>query len=157
VVFINGSTRVETSVSDIINWSDTEINVSIPWGCKAGINKVKVITAYGNISNAKSFKLIKLTPKITGISLKSGQIGSEIIITGDNFGKLNKKSKVFFGNVEADRIYSWDNKNIVVTVPDINLDKKSKNVSIKVKTTYGTGNSKKFKIINNRASIGNNY
>ena len=148
VIFINGSTRVETSVSDIINWSDTEINVSIPWGCKAGINKVKVNTAYGNVSNAKSFKLIKLTPKITGTSLKAGHIGSEIVITGDNFGKLDNKSKVLFGNVEADTIYSWSNKNIVVAVPDINVGTKAKSVSIKVKTTYGTGNSKKFKIMN---------
>ena len=146
MVFRNGSKKVKLSESDIINWNDTQIVVSVPWGCKPGLNKVRVITASNNNSNTKIFNFIKRIPKVTGISSQSGQIGSEIVITGMNYGKQDKKSRVLFGNVKAD-ISEWGNESITVIVPDIFVTKNGKTVSVKVITRYGTSNSRKFKML----------
>ena len=146
MVFAKGSKKINSTESDIISWNDTEILLSVPWGCKPGVNRAKVITALNNNSNTKLFNFIKHIPKIISMSSQSGQIGSEIVITGINYGKQDKKSRVLFGNVRAD-ISEWNNDSIKVTVPDISIGSNGKTVSVKVITRYGTSNSRKFKML----------
>ncbi|OGL47996.1 MAG: hypothetical protein A3C43_07375 [Candidatus Schekmanbacteria bacterium RIFCSPHIGHO2_02_FULL_38_11] len=130
----------------IISWADDEIIGSVPWGCKVGINKVKVTTVSENESNSESFKFIKPNPRITGLSAKSGMIGSELVIAGKNFGEEDEKSQVRFNKALAD-VVSWGDKSIIVNVPGMKLGKKGKFVSVKVKTMYGTSNTKKFNVL----------
>jgi len=118
----------------------------VPWGCKPGINKIKVITAFENESNLYPFKFIKLLPKINKIFPKKGRFDSEIEISGINFGEENENSLVLFNQVEAG-ILSWDVENIVVEVPEMVVGKNGRVVSVKVKTTYGSSNVKKFKVL----------
>ncbi|HLC15030.1 MAG TPA: choice-of-anchor Q domain-containing protein, partial [Thermodesulfovibrionia bacterium] len=56
-------------MADVESWNDDEIVVSVPWGLKQGIYKVKVATALGNESNQIPFKFLKPIPHITGLSI----------------------------------------------------------------------------------------
>jgi len=146
VTFTKGTTEVP---ADIVTWSDTQIVLTVPWGCKVGINKVKVTNASESASNIKKFTFIKPVSKITTLSSNSGAIGSEITITGKNFGVQDNASKVLFGNTQADlSSATWTNESIVVTVPPIlNVPQNGKGVLLKVKTLYGLSNTKLFKVL----------
>jgi len=132
----------------IINWIDNKIVVSLPWGCKPGMYKVKVTTASASVSNTKPFKFTKPIPKISNLPSQSEKVGSQIGINGKNFGEKDMNSQVLFDNNKAD-VINWSNDSITVTLPSIGtkIPKKGKVVSIKVKTIYGTSNSKKFKVL----------
>ena len=129
--------------ADVTEWTDTKIVASVPSGIKKGSNKVKVVTIDGNKSNSKSFILKTRKPVISGLSGKSVKAGSQIRITGRNFGEFNDRSQVMFDNINGN-IIEWTNKSITVTVPAI---EKGKAVSVKVKTSYGTSNSKKINVL----------
>ena len=142
-VFLSG-----IEADNIVSWSDSEIVVTVPWGLKNEDIKVKAVTAAESESNVKTFKFVKPpAPKITGLSSKSGKIGSEIEIIGTNFGNEDEGSKVMFGKVEAVDVIDWSNESITVKVPEISVKKKRKVLSIKGNTIYGKSNSKKFKVL----------
>jgi len=145
VVFANSGTEVE--VADIKTWIDTKIIITVPWGPKPGGNQVRVFTASDKGSNAIFFTFIKQPkPKLTSLLPKSGRIGSEIEISGKNFGEKNDKSQVLFDNVKGE-VYQWNNESIIVKIPKIKVRKKGEIVSIKIKTSYGMSNTKKFKVL----------
>ncbi|OGL55605.1 MAG: hypothetical protein A3C43_06995 [Candidatus Schekmanbacteria bacterium RIFCSPHIGHO2_02_FULL_38_11] len=136
----------EIEAIDISSWKDDEIVVLMPWGCKAGINKIKVATAYENESNQIPFKFLKPIPHLTGLSIQTGAIGSEVVISGDGFGEEDYGSVIMFGDTEVD-FYEWGTDSITVDVPDMFVGKKGRTVSVRVMTRYGTSNSKKFKVL----------
>jgi len=142
VIFSKKGIPIEATIQ---NWSDTEITTSVPWGLKQGKNQVKVVTTLEAESNTKIFTFIKPIPKISSLSSKTGQIGSEVVITGTLFGKQDENSKVLFGSTEA-QVSNWTNESITATVPEMKVKKKGKLAPISIKTTYGISNAKKFKV-----------
>jgi hypothetical protein len=58
-----------------------------------------------------------LTPSIISLAPTSGAIGASVTITGANFGAAQGSSSVSFDGVTADSITSWQDGQIVVTVP----------------------------------------
>jgi len=145
VIFAKGTIGVEAEI-DGDGWEDTKITVRVPWGCQVGKNKVKVITNYGTESATKPFKFLKPIPHLTGLSIQTGAIGSEVVISGDGFGEEDYGSVIMFGDTEVD-FYEWGTDSITVDVPDMFVGKKGRTVSVRVMTRYGTSNSKKFKVL----------
>ncbi|SDD12146.1 DUF4979 domain-containing protein [Niabella drilacis] len=57
-------------------------------------------------------------PVIDGLSPAQGYVGSDVTITGADFGNLTKAVKVYFGGVLADTIRSVEDNKIVVQAPE---------------------------------------
>ena len=141
VTFSKGGVEM---TAQIVNWTDSEIGVIVPWGCRVGLNKVKVTPLSGIGSNNAIFKIVKAKPRIAGMSSQNGKIGSEITITGGNFGEDDGLGKVSFGGKETE-IVQWTNESITAKIPSMKLNKNGKKtVIVKVKTIYGFSNGKMF-------------
>jgi hypothetical protein len=56
-------------------------------------------------------------PSITSVSPNSGPVGTQITITGMNFGQAQGVSTVYFNGVAAVVVPPWNDTRIVVTVP----------------------------------------
>jgi RHS repeat-associated protein len=104
-IAFNGSTAV------IQSWSDTQITTSVPVGASTG---PIVVTNGGVNSNGETF--IVPTPQITSISPTTGVSGTQVTITGSNFGSSQSTSTVSFNQTIANTL-SWSSTQIVVTVP----------------------------------------
>ena len=131
--------------AEILSWSQTQIAVTVPWGCGLGGNSIEVITLSGNNSNSKFLNFKKVKPRITKLGSTSDSIGSGITINGTNFGE--EEGIVKFG-IKSAKVLEWSNENITVAIPDIELGKKGyKMVPIKVETRYAKSNGKWFKVL----------
>jgi len=134
-------------IASITGWTDSEIGVIVPWGCKTGLNKVIVTPLSGVGSNNAIFKILKPKPRITGLGSQNGKIGFEITITGEIFGEDDGMGVVSFGGKEAE-IVQWSNESITAKVPPMKLNKNGKKtVTVKVKTIYGFSNGKMFQVV----------
>ena len=81
-------------------------------------------------------------PFIISLEPQSGSQGSQITITGTNFGETQGSGYVtFFDGVEAPEIASWSNTEIVCTVPD-----SAQTGCVAVTTDQGTSNCVSFTI-----------
>jgi hypothetical protein len=105
---LNGSPLTVTS------WSDLMINVTVPTGATTGN---VVVTVNSVPSNAMLFTVTP-PPAITTISPSSGPIGTNVIITGTNFGPTvgTIQSFVTFNGVQT-RASNWSNTSITAPVP----------------------------------------
>jgi RHS repeat-associated protein len=76
------------------------------------VNGGVAVTAGGSISNAATFTVIY--PKVAGISPSSGAVGTQVTISGSNFGSTQG-----FVNFQGARgtIVSWSDTAITATVP----------------------------------------
>ena len=79
--------------------TDTEIKVEVPEGLAYGDVKITLTNPDGSVESTDSFTVKDSTPlTITSFSPASGDIGSEVTITGT---KLLSVTEVMFGNIEA--------------------------------------------------------
>ncbi len=154
--FIRSGVKVD---GEIKSWADTEVVITVPWGAKAGTNRVKVTnSSSGKISNAKFFKYIKPGAVITKISSAKGKIDDVITVSGKNFGPEEDSSLILFKKMEAD-VTAWTDTVITTVVPELEIKtvkkkkkgkikkiKKNK-FPIKVQTLYGKSKGKKFKLV----------
>ena len=96
------------------SWSDTMIVATIP--SNATSDGSFVITVNGNVSNPSTVFTIS-SPAISFISPSTGNPGSQVIITGSNFGTQTAESSVKF-NGQTATIISWVTTQITCTVPN---------------------------------------
>lgn len=105
-----------TAEATIISWSNTSITVLVPAGLSPGSYQVTV--KQGSLSSSGyGFTVISPSttrPTITGISTTEAEPGTEVEITGSNFG--SSQGVVTFGAAEA-TIKSWSDTSITVEVP----------------------------------------
>ena len=106
-VTFNGTVATPTS------WSDMSIVVQVPTG--AGTGNV-VVTVGGLASNGVSFTVTTTSPIISGLSPRSGPVGTSVTITGTNFGSTQGASTVTFNGTVATPT-SWSATGIVAPVP----------------------------------------
>ena len=92
-------------------WSTTSITVNVP---AAAITGNVVVTVSGAASNGIPFTV---APNITSLSQNTGGAGTQITITGTNFGASQGTSTVTFGGTAATTFASWTSTSIGVTVP----------------------------------------
>ncbi len=127
-----GSTRGDSKVSlvwfifgtdltdaDYTSWSATTITFKVPSTMGTGSYSV-VVTVNGIQSNAVAFEVLAVvlpTPHINTLSPVTGNPGTEVTITGTDFGAAQGDSKVSFGSVAATAYTSWSDTEIKCKAP----------------------------------------
>jgi len=79
-------------------------------------------------------------PDVVSVSPRSGGTGSELTLSGCDFGDSRGSSSVSFGTVPATEYVSWSSTKIVVKVPAGVVGE----VKVTITTTQGTSNGKPF-------------
>ena len=89
--------------------------------------------------NGSAFEAVDLTPAVTGLSQASGATagGSQVVISGVNFGGGAGRTQVFFGNTPATFWTITSANTIAATAPP----EASGTVTVTVVTPYGTSAS----------------
>ncbi|TLM69567.1 MAG: hypothetical protein FDZ70_09620, partial [Actinobacteria bacterium] len=93
----------------VVSWSDTAIDVTVP--CEGPV----VVTVGGHASNAFAFAVLP-APAITAVDPDPAEVGTDVTISGTDFGAAQGASTVTFNGVPA-TVVSWSDTAIVVTVP----------------------------------------
>src|SRR6185295_10995790 len=96
-------------------WSATSIVAKVPVGASTG----NVVATVGGVaSNGVGFTVPvpAAAPSISGVTPGSGVVGSQVTITGSNFGASQGTSTVKFGTVAATPT-TWSATSIVAKVP----------------------------------------
>ncbi len=121
-----------TKVTDIKDWKDTSIKVTVPSGFTPGQDVSIVVTnGGGKCSEAKTVKIASppartdglktggaATPKITGFNPSDGALaGRELEVIGEGFGDRQGNGTVTFDNTKVTDIKDWKDTSIKVTVP----------------------------------------
>lgn len=108
-VTFNGETASINSISD------TEIEVVVPANASTGIVAVRSLVT-GNRGDGPVFTVTVITPEITNISPAVGPVGTEVTITGQNFGTVIGNLEVDF-NGEIATVNSLTDTQIIAEVP----------------------------------------
>jgi len=112
-----------TPAQSYTNWSDTAIVCVTPAHTPtSGLNQVSVdivVTDQYGISATKTDGFIYFKPTISAISPESGPGygGTEVTITGENFGTTRGSGSVKFDGVPATEYASWSNTQIICVTP----------------------------------------
>jgi hypothetical protein len=96
----------------VTSWSDTSIVVTAPSSATTGN---VVVFASGVNSNGSSFTVLP-APRVTGLSVTSGYVGTAVTVTGTNFESTQGSGTVSFNGTLATAT-SWSATSIAVTVP----------------------------------------
>jgi len=98
--------------TDIQNWSDSTISVTVPKGAKSG----KVFVIVDSVrSNEVNFSVMQY---ILSISPDSAKVGDQIIIKGTDFGNKRDTSTVLINGIEVIDFINWSDTEISLVVPD---------------------------------------
>ncbi|HZR27621.1 MAG TPA: IPT/TIG domain-containing protein [Terriglobales bacterium] len=100
------------------NWTNGSVIATVPAGLPAGFASI-LVKVNGTYSNTGSF-MVK--PVLLGLSANIGLPGTQVALTGSNFGATQGLSTVTFssttyGAVQAP-VTAWSDTSINVTVPD---------------------------------------
>ncbi|NVK53158.1 MAG: IPT/TIG domain-containing protein [Flavobacteriaceae bacterium] len=118
----------------VISSTDKIITCIVPEGITK--EKVDIILEIANREALSPEKFTTKKPIITSISPLTATFGEEVTITGDNFGVKPEYNKVFFGNIEAEIIYTDKNK-ISILVPN-KIESKTSEIKIKAFDSFIT-------------------
>ncbi len=119
-------------IATIVNWTETVITLTIPWGIPAGNANVTVFTVSGKSNDAK-LKIIESLPVIEGIYPNKWKSGKILLLKGENFGETEGKVKV---KKKVANVVGWTNETIYFHLPEMKLKKKIR-ANARVKTMYG--------------------
>jgi large repetitive protein len=97
----------------IVSWDDTEIVCTIPPG--QGGNLPVSVVMYSGSQSSNTLPFSYDPPSLTGISPMSGRQGTELTISGENFGSA--AGSVTMANMVCE-VISWDHTQIECTVPN---------------------------------------
>jgi len=95
----------------IVSWTNTQIVAVVAGGATSGSAFVQ---QNGIWSSPIAFTVI--APSITSISPASGYPGTQVTLTGTNFGATQGSGSVWLGNKAAGSIVSWSDTQVVATV-----------------------------------------
>ncbi len=102
------------ALAAVSNWTASSINVTVPAGATTGN---VIVTVNGTASNGLNFTVTP-PPAISTINPTSGPVGTNVTITGTNFGPTVGmiQSFVTFNGVQT-RASNWSNTSITAPVP----------------------------------------
>ena len=111
------SVHDQTLCGDNCNWNDQEIDIQVPPGATSGS---LVVNVNGMASNAIAVTIT--SPAITNVSPDIGKPGTQVTITGTNFGAAQGRSVVYIENTDVSAsvlapVLSWSNTSVVISVP----------------------------------------
>src|SRR5260370_1056003 len=102
-------------VAPVAWWTDTRVCITVPSNTVPGTAGLQVITSSGS-SNVLNFTVTG-QPAISGISPASGLAGTQITITGTNFGAQQYATSYVTFNSNNLPVVSWSDTQIVATIP----------------------------------------
>jgi hypothetical protein len=110
-----------SAVSSYDAWSDTELTVTIDAGLSPGGQDVVVTNNAGDSVTAPNgfYVTSEPSPTITDVTPSSGSAGSQITITGTNFGSSRGSGSVYTNTTEVNVYGSWSDTEIVVTTSSL--------------------------------------
>lgn len=109
-----GTTRVdvgETSGQFTI-LSNTQLTVVVPSEAQTG--RIRIVGPGGTVQSLGSFQVIGQEPLISGFSPQSGPVGTDVVITGQNF---TDATSVMFGELEATQFTVTSDTSLTAKVP----------------------------------------
>jgi hypothetical protein len=110
---VPGQVMIGGTASQVLSWSDGEIELVVPAGASSG--PVLVVTPEWESNDSILFQ-VNTPPEITGVSPSTAAPGEQVTLQGKNFGV--KKGKVAIGNLKAAVPGDgWGTGAIVCTVP----------------------------------------
>ena len=113
----SGNTFTSYISADDVDWRQVGSSVTISMAQNAYIGMIVDGGAYvqGTFDNVSVNSTANPAPVITGLSATSGTIGSQVVITGSNFGASQGNSIVFLSGVPM-TVNSWSDTSITVTI-----------------------------------------
>jgi YD repeat-containing protein len=110
-----GSTVVRFAgfTASVVSWSDTQIVATVPASAPSGA--VTVIEAGITSNSNANFTVPK--PRITTVSPATGNVGTNVTITGSGFQAAPGNSFVYFNGMNTSSPVSWSDTQIVIAVP----------------------------------------
>lgn len=97
--------------------TNTEFKVKAPAELPEGDYIVSVNTSFESITKTLAYKVLP-SPVVESLSVKNGYVGTEIVITGKNFGMKSENIKVLFGETAGDKVaVNEEGTEIKVAVP----------------------------------------
>ena len=110
----NSTATLNGAPLTVTSWLANMINVTVPSGATSG---PVVVTVGGSQSNSATFTVTP-PPAITSIAPTSGPIGTNVVITGTNFGPTvgTIQSFVTFNGAQT-RASNWSDTSITAPVP----------------------------------------
>ncbi len=111
--------KIGSETATTSNVSATSVDFIVPATASLGVQKI-TLTATGGTVSYDSFKVIAIPPKAPVVSLFSpiqGASGTEVTITGTNFGTDAAANKVKFNGVSA-TVKSASATQLIAVVPD---------------------------------------
>ena len=106
-----------TIIASGLVWSDTSVAATIPTTITTGTQLVYVHTGIGGNSNTVSLLVTNKKPTITKLSANTVLHGSNITITGTNFGTTQEPNYVQIGTTQITSGLVWTDKSIICTIP----------------------------------------
>jgi hypothetical protein len=101
--FFTGASRaVNASNQETLTWNDADIQDSTH-----GLKSL-------HFSN---FEVVDLTPQVTGLSVHSGEAGTSVTVTGQNFSGAAGHLQVLFGSAPATSLTVVDDTHVVAIAP----------------------------------------
>lgn len=126
-VTFNGVHVTEYSV-----WLDGHLSCKVPAGASTG---PVVVHNAGGASNGLTFTMPNQPPRVTGMTPATGPPGTEVTITGSNFGSARGASYIQIGNtVRATEYASWGGTRVKFLIPEMGFG----DFRVYLVTPYGT-------------------
>ncbi len=102
------------SAGTATSWSISSITINVPAGATTG---GVVVTVGGVASNNNIAFTVTTAPHISSLSPTSGPVGTQVTITGANFGSSQGTSTVSFNGATPRSIINWSATSITAAVP----------------------------------------
>jgi IPT/TIG domain-containing protein/Big-like domain-containing protein/galactose oxidase-like protein/Kelch motif protein len=109
-----GTVTFNGTPANILSWTPAAIVVSVPAGATTGN---VVVTVNGINSNGLLFTIVP-RPQISNLSPAIGVTGTQVTVTGTNFGAAQGNGSVITFNGTPGTVLSWSDSVIVVSVPN---------------------------------------
>jgi RHS repeat-associated protein len=109
----NGANFTNGGSAAIASWSDTQIVATVPRGTTTG--PVRVFAPNNQVSNLVNYTVPSLS--VSTLSPDIGPVGTQVTIHGVGFGQTQGTSTLTFNGQPPASISSWNDGQIVATVP----------------------------------------
>jgi hypothetical protein len=141
-----GTVHFGDALAEVEEWSDFSITVKVPEGLAVAEYGVTVQTVAGD-SKEVAFTVNESPQHETGpvideLKPTSGQPGTEVVISGENFGKTQGSGAVLFGPGKAN-VKEWSETQVTFMVPG---DAANNVYGVKVETDQGKSEQATFKV-----------
>jgi IPT/TIG domain len=141
-----GTVHFGDSLAEVVAWTGNSVTVKVPAGLAIADYGVTVQTDAG--ASKEAVFTVNEAPKpgtgpvISSLKPTSGQPGTEVVISGLNFGTAQGSGTVLFGPGKA-QVVAWSATSITFKVPQ---DAANNVYGVKVETSQGKSEQATFKV-----------